>query len=262
MRQRLVQTARIARRVVPGATVVVGLLVLTPSVASADAGWSRSPGSGLAGASIQVASSSTTLCQWEQPTPETTTAPADPDATPAPTGSTATAASTFTTYDGTSVELRLVRDGVTVQLGDLVVTAGGAWSGRFVVPAASAAPAGTYDLFARCVVDRPELDGIRSYDFDPLTFDVVESPPPTTVTVPTEIGDPATVTKPSSAEVLGAQTASSAANRAATTPTLPNTGDGTLAVALAGLAAVALGAGALWWGARAARPSAQPHPSE
>ncbi len=259
MRQRLVQAARIARRVVPGAAVI---LVLTPGIASGDAGWSRNPGSGLAGASIQVASSSTTLCLWEQPTPDPSITPPATDTTTPPTE--AAAASTFTTYDGTSVELRLVRDGVALQLGSLAVTAGGAWSGRFVVPAASEAPAGTYDLFARCVVDRPELDGIRSYDFDPLTFAVVESPPPTTVTIPPEIGDPATVANPGSAEVLGAQAARpEAANQAATTPTLPKTGDGTLAVALAGLAAVALGAGALWWGARSTRrPSVQPHPSD
>ncbi len=53
----------------------------------------------------------------------------------------------------------------------------------------------------------------------------------------------------------GAQVTRAAANTATEGPTLPRTGDGTLAVGLAGIAAVGVGGVALWWGARAARRS-------
>ena len=51
-------------------------------------------------------------------------------------------------------------------------------------------------MFVKCVIDRPELDGVRTYDFDPLGFTVTEGPPPTTVEVPTELVPPLTVTNP------------------------------------------------------------------
>jgi LPXTG-motif cell wall-anchored protein len=50
-------------------------------------------------------------------------------------------------------------------------------------------------------------------------------------------------------------TAAPAASTAAT-PTLPNTGDGTLETALAGFGALVVGAAALWWGARHGREHA------
>src|SRR4029079_13569249 len=69
-RQRLKTTA--ARpRVVLRSVVSVTMALTAPSrgagVAGADAGWSRVPSSGLAGGTVDVASSSTTLCQWIQP---------------------------------------------------------------------------------------------------------------------------------------------------------------------------------------------------
>jgi LPXTG-motif cell wall-anchored protein len=59
-------------------------------------------------------------------------------------------------------------------------------------------------------------------------------------------------------EVQGAQitrpTSSAAAPTAANaTPTLPNTGDSTLGIALAGIGSLLVGGAALWWGARHAR---------
>ena len=57
--------------------------------------------------------------------------------------------------DGTVVELRLEASGRSVALTSVPVTAGGAWAGTFTVPDAATAPAGTYELIARCVVDDP-----------------------------------------------------------------------------------------------------------
>lgn len=153
-------------------------------------------------------------------------------------------------YDGIRVELRLERAGAAIPLGEVAVTPGGAWSGTVTIPQAAVAPPGDYEFLAHCVVDDPALDGVRSFDFDPMTFTIAESPPPTTITIPTEIGEPITVTNP--LEVQGAQLTrgTGAANTAAAVPTLPKTGDGTLAVALAGIGALVLGTGALWWGSK------------
>ncbi len=157
-------------------------------------------------------------------------------------------------YDGTRVELRIDRDGESIPLGAIDVTFGGAWSGTVTVPGTTIAPAGNYLLMAHCVVDNPALDGIRSFDFDPLPFTVADAPPPTTVTLPTEIGDAISVTN--SVQVQGAQLDRRATSRrtVATGPTLPKTGDGTLTVALSGFAALILGAAALWWGSRKLTP--------
>ena len=117
-------------------------------------------------------------------------------------------------------------------------------------------------MFAKCVVDRPELDGVRTYDFDPLAFTVVEAPPPTTVEVPhgahpaDHRGEPG----------AGAGRAAHAPGHAGTDGgdhrerrrrcRTPATGRS--AIALAGLGALLVGGGALWWGARHGRrqPSA------
>ena len=162
-------------------------------------------------------------------------------------------------YDGVRVELRLERDGVAIPLGNVAGDLG-----RRVVgvgrrsPPRHIAPAGTYDLLAHCVVDDPALDGVRSFDFDPLTFVVADAPPPTTVTIPTEIGEPATATNPNPVQVQGSELDRPAiANQpAAAVPTLPKTGDGTLTVAIAGFGALLLGGLALWWGARTSRERA------
>ena len=236
----------------------------TPA-AAAGAGWSRSPSAGIEGATIRVASSPTTLCQWVAPTPpptmptSTTSTSATPDPgaeTPSDTPVT-TAAGDPIVYDGVRVEFRLEHDGLAIPMGRVPVTSGGAWAGSVQVPAPNIAPAGTYDLLAHCVVDDPALDGVRSFDFDPLTFVVTDAPPPTTVTIPTEIGEPVTITNP--VQVQGGRlerpVATARANpaAAAAVPTLPNTGDGTLTVAIAGFGALLLGGFALWWGTRSAR---------
>ena len=231
--------------------------------AGASSTWSRNPDSALAGGRVRVASSTATLCQWVQPrvapTPGTSpTTIADPPApsTPPTTGSTS---SGDVAYDGVRVELRLEPPGggTAIALGSVKVTSGGAWSGAITIPAAEVAPPGTYDLLAHCVVDDARLDGVRSFDFDPLSLTIVEGPPPTTITIPTELIPPITATKP--VQVQGEQlnrpaaiqsSSTPPANTAAAVPTLPNTGDGTLAVALAGLGALLLGAGALWYGNR------------
>lgn len=220
---------------------VLAVLTLAAPAGAADT-WSRTPSAGTSGGSIAVASSAASLCQWVQP--------AEPDPADPTTGELAT-------FDGTTVELRLQQGGNTVGLGSVPVTPGGAWSGSVVVPDATVAVPGEYDLIARCVIDRPDLDGRRTYDFDPLTFSVVDAPPPTTITIPTELVPPISVVNPNPVEVQGAQLGRPAAAAPASTtaagPTLPNTGDGTLGVALSGIGALVLGAGALWWGARYAR---------
>jgi LPXTG-motif cell wall-anchored protein len=219
------------------------------------------PASGIGGGTVDLASSATSLCQWIQPTDPTPTATSAPGTgtSSAPSASDAPASAEHggdTTYDGTEVRVRLTRDGVDTQLTTLAVATGGAWGGTITLPTDPALAPGDYELFAKCVVDRPELDGVRSYDFDPLPFTVVEAPPPTT-TVPVEIPPPVTVTNP--VQVQGAQLSRPAATpavapqRAAPVATLPNTGDGTLETALAGLGALVVGAGALWLGARHGR---------
>jgi LPXTG-motif cell wall-anchored protein len=267
VRQLLESTTAGRRRVMVGsvasATLAIALAAFGAGPAGADATWSRTPQSGLGGGTVRVASSSTALCQWIQPAdpnPAPTVTPG-PDVAPDAAEPVVPAAEDVT-YDGTEVLVRLARDGVDVPLGRLPVTEGGAWSGTLTIPTNDAAIPGGYDLFVRCVVDRPELDGVRSYDFDPLPFTVTEGPPPTTVEVPTEIPPPLTISNP--VQVEGEQltrgapaTTNTAATPTAAAPTLPNTGDGTVAIALAGIGSLLVGAAALWWGARHARR----HPS-
>ena len=241
-------------------SVALALGAFAPHAAAASS-WSRNPDSALAGGRVRVASSAETLCQWVQP--GTPTAPDTSPTTIADPPTTATSPTTGSgdvTYDGVRVELRLEPSGggTAVALGSVEVTSGGAWSGAVTIPAVEQAPPGNYDLLAHCVVDDARLDGVRSFDFDPLGFTIVEGPPPTTITIPTELIPPITVTNP--VQVQGEQISrpaaatgssnSPSANAAAAVPTLPNTGDGTLAVALAGLGALLLGAGALWYGNR------------
>ncbi|MEO6468295.1 MAG: LPXTG cell wall anchor domain-containing protein [Acidimicrobiia bacterium] len=253
-------TLTMQRRLTAGiaiTSVAFALGVFAPHAAAAST-WSRNPDSSLAGGRVRVASSAETLCQWVQPGE-----PSAPDTSPTtvadPTPTSTTTASGDVTYDGVRVELRLEPPGggTAVALGSVNVTSGGAWSGTVTIPAAEVAPPGEYDLLAHCVVDHPQLDGVRSFDFDPLSLTIVEGPPPTTTTIPTELIPPITVTNP--VQVEGEQinrpaaTPSSSppsAKAATAVPTLPKTGDGTLAVALAGLGALLLGAGALWYGNR------------
>ncbi len=280
MPQRLKSTIAIPRVLGAGAGFGITLIALGAFVSPAGAapGWSRSPDSALGGSAIQVASSTSTLCQWLAPaeipvatTTSTTTPPPGSDASvpsqtpngPAATGAGATGTAVTgaaigdpVAYDGVRVELALEAGDRTIPLGDVEVTPGGAWSGSVTIPPPVLAPAGTYDLIARCIVDDPRLDGIRSFDFDPLSLAIVESPPPTTVTIPVELVPPITETRPAvPVEVQGEQRtrpggANAVANPAPAVPTLPETGDGTLAVALAGVGALMLGGGALWYGGR------------
>lgn len=237
-------------------------IVAGASLAGAATGWTRTPGAGFAGASIHVASSADTLCLWEPPQDPQLSAAADTPtvaADPAPGGGSADTSSTTSTttgstgVDGVRVELRLTRLGIDVPVGSVPVTSGGAWAGDFTVPPVDQAPAAGYQLIPTCVVDDASLPGVISFDFDPQSFGIVEGPPPTTVTAPPTIPPPVTVDN--STEVQGARATRAAANTATQGPTLPRTGDGTLAVGLAGIAAVGVGGAALWWGARAARRS-------
>lgn len=268
MRQLGARTAA-HRRVMSGSVVAAALTVGAvalgaTSAGGADAGWSRAPASGIGGGTVQVASSASTLCQWIQPTnPDPGAAPdgsapaSDPaSATGGLPDASATTPSGDTVYDGTEVRIRLSQDGVEIPLPTLDVSPGGAWSGTITLPGADQLVPGEYEMFAKCVIDRPELDGVRTYDFDPLAFTVVEAPPPTTVEIPTELIPPITAVNP--VQVQGEQltrptapVASSTA--AASAATLPNTGDGTSETALAGLGALLVGGAALWWGARHGR---------
>ncbi len=266
MRHWVTSTRGKPRTVIAAAAMSAGALAvaLAPHAAAAGAGWSRSPASGIAGATVRVASTPTALCQWLAPALPAAAPPTAGAADPAPTGGATDTPVTAPAavgdpipYDGTRVEFRLDHDGASIPLGHVGVSTGGAWAGAVTVPEAAIAPAGGYDLIAHCVVDDPALDGVRSFDFDPLPFVVADAPPPTTVTVPTEIGEPVTITNPT--QVQGTQLtrpAGVAKATAAAVPTLPNTGDGTLAVGLAGFGALLLGGLALWWGARAGRERA------
>ncbi|MBK5288292.1 MAG: LPXTG cell wall anchor domain-containing protein [Acidimicrobiia bacterium] len=263
MRRRLKPTDHEPHIVVAGVALtasVVALIALSVPAAAA-AGWSRTPAAGTAGAAIRVASSPTTLCQWSQPAADAASGSAAEPAGTAGTGPNADAVGAPQTFDGTSVEIRLERAGSVTDLATLEVTPGGAWAGSFTVPEPTVVAAGEYDLIARCVIDRTDLDGRRTFDFDPLTFSVVDAPPPTTITIPTELVPPITVINPSPLEVEGeqldrrAEPAAASASAAADVPTLPKTGDGTLAVAVSGIGALLLGVGALWWGSRYARPA-------
>ena len=256
MRQWVQSTVGIPRRAIAAAALAASLLTLVAFAphAAASESWSRSPASAIAGTPVRVASSADTLCRWLAPAPASGATPTVPSTASSSTAIRATALGDPIAYDGTRVELRIDRDAISIPLGTVDVTPGGAWSGTVTVPAATITPAGNYVLMAHCVVDNPALDGIRSFDFDPLTFAVVDAPPPTTVTLPTEIGDATTVTNP--VQVQGAQLDRRATSHrpAATGPTLPKTGDGTLTVALAGLGALVIGAAALWWGSRKLTP--------
>ncbi len=241
MRRTTTSTHHRTRILVAGAALSGGLVasIVFSLPATAVEGWSRTPSAGTAGASVHVASSPATLCQWVQPDPVTN----EPQ-----------------TFDGTSVDVRLQHDGNTTGLGRVEVTPGGAWAGSVTVPEPTVIGAGDYDLIARCVIDRPEVTGLQTFDFDALGFAVVDAPPPTSITIPTELVPPITITNPDRVEVQGAELNRSPATpvpavaaNATEVPTLPKTGDGTLAIALSGFGALALGAGALWWGARYAR---------
>ena len=256
-------TAAVPRRVVLGAAVTgcLAAMVAFATPAAADPGWSASPTSALPGGTVRVASSPSALCQSRALPTDPTTDPTT-DATTAPTvSSTDPATPTATATDGTRVELRLDATGGPGMLGSVPVTAGGAWSGTFTVPETTVVAPGTYDLVARCVID-----AATAFDFDAISFTIVEGPPPTTLEIPTELVPPVTAINP--VHVQGAQlgrgtTASNSSGTAATpAATLPNTGDGTLGVALAGLAALLLGGVTLWFGARHGRQHARPHPSD
>ncbi len=253
----------------PGAWIRLGAALTTLGAVGVVAGtglagaattWTRSPGAGFAGAPVHVASSAASLCRWVPPpsssgassTDPGTDVPTGPAATGAPSSSTSSTTGGARGVDGTRVELRLSRPGVELAVGTVAVTAGGAWAGEFTVPPVDRAPAAGYQLTPRCIVDDPSVPGAQSFDFDPQPFGVVEGPPPTTVTAPPTIPPPVTVDNPT--EVQGARvTRDRTTSAAAAAPTLPNTGGGTLGITLAGLAAIGLGGGALWWGARAAR---------
>jgi LPXTG-motif cell wall-anchored protein len=270
----------------PGSRLLLGTLVAVVlglccgSAAGAAAGWSATPTSALPGTAVRVASDASTLCQWRQPAaepgpPTTPTGPISVNAADRQAGdlgaervpARGTPADGEDVFDGSEVELRLEGIGTVVALGAAPVTDGGAWSGAVTLP--PTAVAGTYDLLARCVVDDPALDGVRSFDFDPIAFTVVEGPPPTTVTVPTELLPPITAVNP---DVAGeraerppppaAAGAPTVASSSVPVRTLPNTGDGTLLVALSGIAALALGGLTLWYGTRAARRAGAPPASE
>lgn len=235
---------RLVLSAVTAAVIVAGWTAGTPVGATSPA-WTARPSAGPVGAAIAVASGPGDECQWVQPV--------QPGSTD------------LVHYDGTRVELRL-RGAAIVALGQVPVGTGGAWSGTVHVPAG--AVSGSYELVARCVVDDPALDGVRSYDFDPRAFAVLA--PPTT-TLPVEIPPPVVVTaappSPPSTPVPTKQarrrttrSTAAAATLPNTGPELPNTGNGTLPVALAGLGALAIGGLALWWGGRT-RPAPDRHPS-
>jgi LPXTG-motif cell wall-anchored protein len=250
-------------RILGAAALTTGALALAlATAAGADAGWSRSTGSGLAGGTVRVASSASTRCRWTVPGDDatTTSSSTSTSTTSAPAGA---PPADDPVVDGTQVTVRLGRPEVAVLLGTLDVGAGGSWSGTVTLPDAVTLPPGEYQMVVRCVVDRPAVGAVHAYDFGAQPFTVTEAPPPTTVTtvttVPVEIGDPLVVTNP--VEVQGARLdrdpAASSAPATAPAPRLPDTGGSTLELTLAALGSLLVGGGALWWGARSHRPTAR-----
>jgi len=249
-------------RILGAAAVTTGILALA-TAAGAAASWSASTGSGPAGTGVRVTSSATSLCRWTVPdAPDDATLPSATEAAAGAADATTTSSTTpvpaagaDVVVDGSEVSVRLGRPEVAVLLGTLDVDTGGAWSGTVTLPDAVTLPPGEYQLIVRCVVDRPDLGAVHSYDFEARPFTVTEAPPPTTVTtVPVEIGEPATATK---TEVQGARLDRDTTTAAPTTaaPTLPNTGGSELELGLAGLGSLLVGGAALWWGARRGRPA-------
>ena len=243
-------------------------VISAATLAGAATGWTRSPDAGFAGASIHVASSSTTLCRWEAPATAAAKAasggrePTGQVASVDPSTTSTSTAVRVSAVDGSRVELRLERQGIAVPLTSITVTTGGAWAGDFTVPPASQVPAAGYQLIAHCVVDDPSLDGTRSFDFDPQSFGVVEGPPPTAVTSAPTLPPPTSVTNPVQVQgIRVTRDTNTTANGGASVPTLPRTGDGTLTVGLAGAGALIAGGVALWWGSRAARRTRPLDPS-
>jgi hypothetical protein len=228
--------------------------------AAAAPGWTARPTAAPAGAEVMLRSDPSSPCEWWMPAGDD---------------------GEMVRYDGTVVQVTLRDPGVRL-IGTLPVQPGGGWSGRVRVPA-TITP-GRYGLWVRCVVDHPDLEGRRSYDFDPLAFRVTDPAPATTTslpptTVPPTIPPPAPppappvdVGPPPATVVAGVPTGPAAAPRpaarrpaaprasAAARPsrpaTLPNTGTD-LRLALAGLGAVALGAAAI---AAGSLPDRRPGP--
>lgn len=191
------------------------------------AGWTSNPTSGLPGAPVRFVSAPDELCVWDETVPD---------------------GSAVTRYDGVRVEITLGG----LPIGAVPVSPGGAWAGTLRVPAVTA---GDHPVTARCIVTDPALPGGRTVDYATGTFAVAEAAPPVTVTTapPVEI-PPAEVVTPA---VVSDRRAARGTTRPATLPltgpapaTLPETGDGTLLTALAGLASLGIGAAALWWGGR------------
>lgn len=202
------------------------------------AGWSTTPTSGLPGAPVRITGASGELCVWDEAAPD---------------------GSTVTRYDGVRVEITLAGRAI----GAVPVSPGGAWAGTLRVPDVDA---GTYPLTARCIVSDPALPGGRTVPFADRSFAVAEAAPPVTVTTapPVETLPPAVVTPDLPASEP--RTAATRTPRRATLPltgpaptTLPETGDGTLGFAIAGVASLGIGAVALWWGGRR-RPLASDQP--
>lgn len=230
----------------------IGVLVVVAAGAPAVAatGWTSAPTDGPAGTAITAGSTSdpTSRCMVG--------IPVRPDS------------NELVFYDGARVELTLVRGSSSVRLGTAPVHPGGAWSASLRVPDPTAP--GAYDLVARCVVDDARIGGIHSFVFDPRPFTLAATSPstPTATTPPAQVGDAVAIANPAPARVLAArQDRARAANPPAraepsdgsavlplTGPVrsgaLASTGGGTLAVALAGVASLLIGAGALWWGRR------------
>ncbi len=110
-------------------------LLLVAGPAGAEPGWSRTPASGLPGATIHVASSPATLCQWLAPADPVATV-TSPESAP-PIGPAAPGDPIV--YDGVRIELRLRTGATELAIGAVTVTPGGAWSGDVTVATAATA---------------------------------------------------------------------------------------------------------------------------
>ncbi len=231
-------------------------LALTPAAAPAMLGgsaagaddvttWTSSPGQGPRGTVIPFASGADGGCFWRVPID----------------------VENFKDFTGTAVQIALRRLGVTIPLGEATVASDTTWHGAVTIPADLNAPPAVYDLIARCIIDNPDLPGVRSFEYDPRSFTITAPPPPPPPPRPPppppspapSTHDPAALpgTGAPSVQVLGAVVDRRSGLTTVTGGTLAVTGVPNDVLAAVGGLALALGAIAVGWG-RADRRARRP----
>jgi hypothetical protein len=212
-------------------------LSLAPAGADGVTTWTNSPGQGPRGTTIDVSSGPDGGCFWRVPID----------------------VENFKDFTGTSVQIALRRLQVTIPLGQVAVAADTTWRGAVTIAADVNAPPATYELVARCIVDNPELPGVRTFEYDPRRFTITTPPapppptpppPPTTPpppATPDPVGTPANRGATPSVQVLGAVADRRTGLTTVTGGTLVATGAPTGALLAAGGLALLLGTLGVGW---------------